>query len=521
MYKVLIADDEKIIRMGLRSIIDWEDYGFTIIGEAANGTEALNFMRTEEPDLVIIDIRMPKMHGLDAIKNARDNGFTGQIIVLSGYSDFEYAKTAISYGVNSYLTKPVDVDDLIDSLKKSKETLDEELASLANKKFYVEKAHDTLLEEFMLGSLSREYAEDPSLLGLTANKYQVVLYEAYRHTDEISYSFSDLIRVTNQNGNSYDFLQIDGCNVVLLKGNHTIEKFQYMMDKYTAELPPEKNSPLDTIFISCGPVVVNFSEIPNSYRSAKELLSHRFFCDKHQHIVTIDDVPTNVPKEEATSVNEISAKILTKYTGLFVNHIQSFNRNKIAETLNELRSSLYLVPLDVEDQKNMLVDLYLHIKEQLLVLYNKAEIPFIANSEAVNYIMHSNHLYLILQFLSEQFEVIMNAIGYSSRDSIIDDVIFYINHNYASNITLENIAPLFGYNSSYLGKIFSKKMGVNFNTYLDEVRIEHSKEILTAGKMQVYKVAEMVGYKNVDYFHIKFKKYTGMSPAEFRKNGQE
>jgi two-component system response regulator YesN len=85
---------------------------------------------------------------------------------------------------------------------------------------------------------------------------------------------------------------------------------------------------------------------------------------------------------------------------------------------------------------------------------------------------------------------------------------------------LENIAPLFGYNSSYLGKIFSKKMGINFNAYLDNIRIEHSKELLLGDKTQVYKIAEMVGYRNVDYFHIKFKKSTGITPAEYRRQNQ-
>ncbi len=117
----------------------------------------------------------------------------------------------------------------------------------------------------------------------------------------------------------------------------------------------------------------------------------------------------------------------------------------------------------------------------------------------------------------------MVTLGYSSRDNIIDDVISYIDHNFKTNITLETIAPLFGYNSSYLGKIFSKRMGQNFNTYLDTLRVEKAKDILRSTKAPVYKVAEMVGYRNVDYFHIKFKKYTNMSPAEFRKqeNGSE
>jgi two-component system response regulator YesN len=113
--------------------------------------------------------------------------------------------------------------------------------------------------------------------------------------------------------------------------------------------------------------------------------------------------------------------------------------------------------------------------------------------------------------------MIINAIGNFSSDSILDDIVYYINHNYRENIKLETIAPLFGYNSSYLGKIFNKKMGENFNSYIDHVRINHSKELLLQKNLKVYEVSELVGYKNVDYFHKKFKKYVGESPAEFRK----
>ncbi|MDE6977362.1 MAG: AraC family transcriptional regulator, partial [Lachnospiraceae bacterium] len=111
-----------------------------------------------------------------------------------------------------------------------------------------------------------------------------------------------------------------------------------------------------------------------------------------------------------------------------------------------------------------------------------------------------------------------NATGNSSRDSVLDDILYYIDHNYQNNIKLESIAPLFGYNSAYLGKIFNKAIGESFNSYIDHRRIEHSKELLSENRLKVYEIAEQVGYKNVDYFHKKFKKYVNMSPAEFRKN---
>ena len=112
MYQIFIADDEAIIREGLKCLLDYEALGFTIAGEAANGESAYEQIIAAQPDVVLLDIRMPKMLGLDVIKNARERGFKGKIIILSGYSDFKYAQEAIRYGVQYYLTKPIDEDEL-------------------------------------------------------------------------------------------------------------------------------------------------------------------------------------------------------------------------------------------------------------------------------------------------------------------------------------------------------------------------------------------------------------------------
>ncbi len=514
MYRVLIADDEMIIRMGLKAIVDWNALGFEIAGEASNGADALNFMHEQSPDLVMIDIRMPKLLGLEAIKDAREKGFAGKIIVLSGYSDFTYAQTAINYGVTAYLTKPVDVDDLTNALNKARNELDEENRQRESTDLYIQRAREGVLAEFMAGKLP---AQDMNFeeLGLTQDCYQVLLCEKYGHDEEdMSYNFSELLKVANPAGRDYEQISVGMLNAILLKGSHAVEKLEELYNRFESELPPEKDSPLDTIFISCGGVVAGAEDIPESFDEALDQLNHRFFCDQYQHIVMHDD---RLSEDEKKAESFSRESLIAAYTDALVNHLQTFNRNRIAETLKKLQTELYSAPMDVEQEKNLLLDLYLNIKEKLIILFNLQSIPFTDNSEVARHIQRSYYLYEIILFFSEQFEKIMNAIGYSSRDSIIDDVVHYIQHNYASNITLENIAPLFGYNSSYLGKIFSKKMGMNFNTYLDSIRIEHSKEILLSGKLQVYKIAEMVGYRNVDYFHIKFKKYTGLSPAEFRK----
>ena len=208
---------------------------------------------------------------------------------------------------------------------------------------------------------------------------------------------------------------------------------------------------------------------------------------------------------------------LTDYTGRFVGYIQTCNRRMTVETLSELEHGLSHVSGEIAEIKLFLTDLYLQIRETMNRNYASAEIPFMGNAAVIEYINKTNYLCEIIRFLSEQSEMIMNTIGSPSRNTILDDVLFYIDHNFQHNIKLDTIAPLFGYNSAYLGKIFSKTVGENFNSYIDHKRIELSKQLLLENRLKVYEIADQVGYKNVDYFHKKFREYVGESPAEFRK----
>ena len=246
------------------------------------------------------------------------------------------------------------------------------------------------------------------------------------------------------------------------------------------------------------------------------MIRRRFFCIQGQHTLGYEELP-----EVKANTNCITPEYLKETTNYLVGYIQTFNRNNVAKTLFQLEEYLYNVENDISEVKLFLTDLYLQVKERISVLYPNSPVPFSGNSVVINIIESKHYMYEIIQFLSEQFEMVMNATGNPSRNNIIDDILYYIEHNYQNNIKLETIAPLFGYNSAYLGKIFNKTVGENFNSYIDHMRIEHSKEMLLSGNYKVYEIAEKVGYRNVDYFHKKFRKYVGESPAEFRKkNGR-
>lgn len=522
---LLIADDESSIREGLKCIIDWEELGFTICGEASNGEDALTRILALNPSLVLLDVKMPKMHGTEVIRRAREAGFQGKCIILSGYSDFKYAQEAIKSGVRFYLTKPIDEDELYQTVSEIKQELAEERQRSTHFTEFQNKAKSVVLKELLTDTLSAPlsiHALDN--LCLNAEVYQVVICEDF-HTQAAAapYTFAELLKVINRDNNIFDHLEIDERDVVLLKGSHGLSKLSDFLERFE-ENTAQTGSPLESMFLAYGRPVSSPEDIHLSYEDAATLITRRFFCAQEQHAMGYELLPelssyvrTSGSAAAHTGL-ELNETALSDYANRFVDYIQSYNRRMTVSTLSELEEALLYVPNDAREIKLFLTDLYLQIKEKMNRTYASAKIPFSSNSSVLEFIENCNYLYEIIQFLSKQFEMIMDATGNPSRDTILDDVLYYIDHHFRDNIKLETIAPLFGYNSAYLGKIFSKNVGENFNSYVDHRRIEHSKQLLLENQLKVYEIAEQVGYKNVDYFHKKFKKYVGESPAEFRKN---
>lgn len=507
--KVLIVDDEKIVREGLRHIIDWQELGFYICDEAGTGTEALKKIEQYQPDLVLLDIRMPNMYGTELMETARADGYNGNFIILSGYSDFKYAQSALHSGASFYLTKPIDEDELTDAVLHVKDKIITSSHRETSLHQYRQKARVTILQDLLTGT-----EHNPALnygeLGLSAPIYQVVIYESYLPYTS-SYNFADLLRVTNQDNRSFDHITISGQEVILLKGSFALERFNSCLRHY--EIGTQKSSPLDTIFLTYGPTVSSISQIHESYKACTRLMQRRFFCDENQHVLSYEMLP-----QMNACKSIISNELGLSYSQQLVNYIMTCNRRRISEILTELKNQLYYCSDDIISIKYFLADIFLQIKQNITHTYSNTDIPFLHNSAILEMIEQKYYLYEILLYFTEQFDMIIRAIGTTSRDSVFDDILYYIDHTYAESLKLETIAPLFGYNSSYLGKLFSQKMGMTFNTYLDQLRIRHATELLTTTDMKVYEIASRVGYKNVDYFHQKFKKIMNQSPAEYRRN---
>lgn len=545
MISVLIADDEKIVREGLRNIIDWEALGFSICDEASTGTQTLEMIHLYNPGLVLLDIKMPGMNGTDLIEKARNEGFAGYFIIISGYSDFSYAQKVIQYGASCYLTKPVDEDELEKAVTSVHDKIKLESDSRTLKNQYLGKARVTVVHDLLT-----EAAVNPAInypeLGLSAPIYRVVIYEKYDPYFS-SYSFADLLRITNKDNNSFEQSMVDNNNVILLKGSFALKKLDECLSHYIDGT--QKGSPLDTMFIACGPIVSSLSDVHRSYVIAAQLIRQRFFCIQDQHFLTPDDlltreVPGSIPSAadnlqtdspSGHSVSAITQSVsgsghsysddhLSGETSLvfgsrLADCIKAGSSSKVRDELNELKEYLSKTDDDVSDIKTCLAGIFLQVKQTVMKAYPEKEIPFVHNSAILELIENKRYLYEIMQYFTEQFDMIIRSVGNSTSDNILDKVTDYIDHNYQMPLRLEQIAELFGYSSSYLGKQFTAKTGLNFNTYLDKIRIDHAVDLLDNTNMKIYEIATCVGYRNVDYFHQKFKKFMNTSPAEYRKKG--
>ena len=508
--KLFIADDEIDVREGIRYLLDWEKLGFFICGEGKNGQNTLEQILKSHPDVVLLDIRMPKLSGLEVVKQAKERGFRGRFIILSGYSDFSYAQEAIRFGVTCYLTKPIDEDELEKAVLEARDSIQKEQETRKKLVQYRDRARESILQDVLCGKANYDLLDYHDIM-LESSVYQAVIYTNYNQESfQTTWDFAGIMRLANRNHNSLDYIRMDNRNVIILKGEFALNRFQELVEHHISQ--PQKGSPLDSLFLTYGRPVYSVDQIHTSYEDAELLMKRRFFCRFNQHVLGCGDLPKEAPVLSQSTVPE------DIYSQRISNYIKSGNRHMLLETLDELKDALYHTDTEISLLKHFLADIMIQVKSIITHTYGSMDIPFPNNAAIISTLEEKCYLYEILQFFTIQFEMAMNAIGSPTKESVMDGILQYIRHNYQENLKLGTLAELFGYNSSYLGKVFSKAAGRNFNVYIDEVRIENSKKLLLDHDYKVYEISQLVGYTNVDYFHKKFKKYVGMSPAEYRKS---
>jgi two-component system, response regulator YesN len=515
--RVLIIDDETIVRTGLKSIIDWGAYGFDICGEADNGTDGLRKILEMVPDLVLLDIKMPGMYGVDVAAQARKEGFSGKILILTGYSDFEYAHQAIKSGVDAYLLKPIDEDELIEAVTRVKSKLDSELASSAIMCQSLPHMKNKIINDIICGRTDEGGFDELSLFNVDMkfDVFQVAVVESMTEANlSESKLRAELLREYPGEESNIDTVNISDRTVVLLKGSEAARQLPVAVQRM-AERGRERLG--GGLFIGVGRCVTDISDIHLSYRDACKILERRFFCDDEKNLVywnERDDGELQSDSLEAFDVSEYGENLKSA--------IEIGDREMIEGVLNGIRESVLRMDVEPEKVITLTVNIYTQLKKRIQQSYpdlyaDTAAKGMKSDMEIMNCVYGKNTLHEILLFLADELYAVAEKIGNTSGKNLMKKVENYIFRNYEKDLKLESIAQLFGYNSAYLGKMFKKALGDNFNTYLDKVRITEAKQLLLNENLKVYEISERVGFNNIDYFYKKFKHYVGQSPKEYRK----
>lgn len=507
---VLIVDDEQISREGFRNLIDWGKLGFQICAEAADGEEALEKIRAYQPGLVLLDIRLPGISGIDVLMKAREEGFDGEVIILSGFSDFDYAREAIKYRAENYLVKPVDSRELESAVtalrgkilkKKKRQALQNQYYSVVREKVLYD-----LLTGTSLNPLVNYYD-----FGYTEDVYQVVIFESY-HKDTPTKDLGLLL--TDEAGNPVKMAEtrIDRRRVILLMGKAAVSRFGDWINHQKGDV--EKNSYMDSIFAVCGDAVPKLEDVSMSYRQCLRLISRRFYCDRSQHIMTVRELsPTSSMPLPQNHLNEITDRVYA--------FLSSGDIDGVRGVFDETGDLLAAHGFSGMAARHYLIDIFFAVRNMAVHQFGEeVRQSFSSKLNVIQGVEEMDYYDDAADYICSELEKLPFERQAHGSENAVDRMSAYIDRHYAEHITLESIADRLGYNSAYLGKLFAARAGISFNAYLEKVRIEQAKKRLLKTDDLVQDIAAGVGYKYIDVFNQKFRKLTGLSPTEYRKKGR-
>jgi two-component system response regulator YesN len=505
MLSLLIVDDEPIIREGLRRIIDWEKIGFTVCGEASNGGEGLTMACRMKPDLIIVDIKMPVMDGLKMLEELRSQQLQSKAIILTAYSDFQYARKAIELGVESYVLKPIDEDELLGKVLKVREDILHEKKDRIVQDVSISLSRDRVLESLVLGEGGKEQAWKGNNLfgfGFPWKSYQVLILELEKADRDLTVIRSS-IRSEAENyiqENNYGYVFNTENNLCVLLRDVSFETNSHAVRELQKKVLHSCGS---TVTILVGLKTTNLAEVPSSYRHARKLAESRFILG-HKRIIA---ARTSKPSE--TKETDISSYLDSLYDAVALNSM-----NRINNLLEEIRRRFIRSNCTEESVKISYTRLYVSVSNRFASDVESGK-NMVVKGDVLGEIhkktsLHDLHGYVkyLLMSLSDEY-------AKARYPEPIGRILNYIELNYAMDLKLDTLSSLFNYNRAYLGKLFKNNTGKYFNTYLDLVRIEKAKLLLKEG-YKIYQVAEKVGFRDIDYFSAKFKKYVGVPPSSFK-----
>lgn len=499
MHKVFLVDDEPFIIEGLYDAIDWSRFGIEIVGCAENGQQALDKMQHLPVDILITDISMPIMTGLELIANARKIKPELRVIILSGFDDFAYLKEAMQLGIENYLLKPI-------NLKELEETLDGTIHKInASRAKYALDQHDisilksNILQRWLTGRIEPDIlAERAALLDLQLDQPYILVSVLRAQSTKLE---QVLIRLVEQEAQVMYFVDDDGDFVVIftmadpiLEKARAIRLLQQVREQCYGE----------EISISLGSVGSIEQNNTESYRHAKEAQEYFLVLNQPSYV---DYVDIQERKDEASKSFSLHWPDYAKGIGAKDKHMLF---DTIDRDFGRLRDTPGISPGVLQ---SIAVELIIRFKIELSDIHYSAAPDFVKNT--ISHIMQSAMIDDLIQAVKHGVGGLTDALYDDTKSPVIQQTLNHIHECYDEDLSLKVLANQFHIHPAYLGHLFHKETGDTFTEYINRYRIEKAKELLRNTPLKVQEIAREVGYWETGYFYKQFKKYVGLSPRDY------
>lgn len=494
MLKVLIVDDEFMIIEGCKRMVPWEKNGYRVVGEASNGLRALNMIRSLHPDIVLTDIRMPGMSGMEMIREAIRRKYPCKFIIISGYEDFNCCQEALRLGVSDYLLKPIDFSTVISKFNNVAEKIRQEnLLSGYRVSSYFNR---------VLNGISSEM--DNCELDLFPQKYHYCVVAA-RPAD----------------GSAADLAQLPaGEQTLLYRGAVGGTAFFVIavpdalcMPGWRADCERKvaglfRGVRASEVYTGAGTLCAA-NDIRVSFRQAVELVENRVFYGR------ADCSP--VTRHPYSCEEEFEMETLT---GQIVDAVRSANELEAIQRLKALFDRFSTALMSKSDVMRVVAPLFRESADEISEKFEIVEQDSTAKDREFGSFPAVTLTELRNAAILRVHTLVQNAADSAGAVSI-EQVKKYVRQHYMQNITLKSAAKAFFLNPSYLSRLFSQKENVTFIDYLNQQRMKAAMQLLRTTELSVEQIAERVGFADYRYFEKVFKKYNAISPQKYRKKRYE
>lgn len=537
MIKIFLAEDEVIIRNGIKNSIDWEKEGYQFVGEAGDGELAYPLILKEKPDILLTDIKMPFMDGLELSEAVKKELPDIKIIILSGYNDFDFAKKAIGIGITNYLLKPITAEELLKAIKEVAAQIYEE----REKKALFEKYEEEMQENAELarqGFLTRVLTESMAMteileqgrkvgLDLSAQAYNFVLFKLNNYGVEniqqqlVSAFMSVEAFMEKQKSVYYFHRGVEGWAFLFLAEgekelDHMVESCKAGLKKTLLLFPDVE------YFGGTGKPVFRLRELKDSFMEAERAFAGRFNAGKNR-IVSLKELQEE--HEEEIQVRGLGSMEENREM------IRKFLRNGTEEEVESFVKAYFEeVPEDSIQSMMMrqyiLMDIYICVVsfgEKLgaqsgeRIQKECGDIKEIRES-----VRNAEDMKEFIARLIQRTIQIRDQASGQRYAAVIEAARNYIGENYMSDeISLGAVASGVGMSPSYFSSVFSQETGKTFVEYLTAIRMEKAKEFLMCSGKKISEIGFEVGYKDSHYFSYIFKETQGCTPKEYRARGNK